>query len=366
MKMKKNKIIISSLLLASIAGAIIYLSVPDNFPTINAAGSSAVSPLMTSLANQYYDADVVVQAGGSGLGMQVVVNGKKDIGMASKDPKIKFASLTEPTTPENEKAQKEARDWVNRKIKTITIAWDGMGVVYKPPSDDIDFQLNITQATIAKIYLAFAGFDNVQFSDIGSTKSKTNIVPYARDGGGKQSGTADAFFKDSGFKNWKDEIKDPLKEQQIDIALSDGQYGRNTFKTAESNSQAWSFFKSHNKNGSMIYLSAGFINSNKSEIEGSGFKIAPYGAKNTTIDSVYITEGYDWYRPLNMMVSLATDRPHIRLFAEWIISDNLVPKEVIKNAGYIELSPQQKETMSQVKNFWVPDIELGYNGANNG
>ena len=29
---------------------------------------------MTSLANQYYDADVVVQAGGSGLGMQVLVN----------------------------------------------------------------------------------------------------------------------------------------------------------------------------------------------------------------------------------------------------------------------------------------------------
>ena len=64
-----------------------------------------------------------------------------------------------------------------------------MGLLYKPPSDDIHFQLTITQPTIAKIYLAFAGFDNVQFSDIGSTKSKTNIVPYARDGGGKQVGS---------------------------------------------------------------------------------------------------------------------------------------------------------------------------------
>ena len=72
------------------------------------------------------------------------------------------------------------------------------------------------------IYLAFAGFDNVQFSDVGSTKSKANIVPYARGGGGKQSGTRDAFFKDSGVKNWKDEINDPVKERQIDIALSDG------------------------------------------------------------------------------------------------------------------------------------------------
>ena len=79
MTMKKKDILISSLLLASSTGAIIYLSVPDNCPTINAAGSSAVSPLMTSLAKQFYDADVVVQAGGSGLGMQVVVNGKKTL-----------------------------------------------------------------------------------------------------------------------------------------------------------------------------------------------------------------------------------------------------------------------------------------------
>ena len=82
MKMKKNKIIISSLLLASIAGAIIYLSVPDNFPTINAAGSSAVSPLMTSLANEYYDAVVVLLSVVSGLGMLVVVFGTTVIVMA--------------------------------------------------------------------------------------------------------------------------------------------------------------------------------------------------------------------------------------------------------------------------------------------
>ena len=57
---------------------------------------------MTSLANQYYHADVVAQPGGPGLGMQVAVNGKKDIGMASKDPKSKFASVSERTTPQNE------------------------------------------------------------------------------------------------------------------------------------------------------------------------------------------------------------------------------------------------------------------------
>ena len=64
-------------------------------------------------------------------------------------------------------------------------------------------------------------------------------------------------------------------------------------RKGEANTEERNCEKSHNKNGTMIYLSAGFSNSNKSEIEGSGLKIATYGAKNTTIDSVYITKGYD-------------------------------------------------------------------------
>ena len=108
----------------------------------------------------------------------------------------------------------------------------------------------------------------------------------------------------------------------------------------------------------VIYLSAGFINSTKSEIQGSGFKIATYGAKNTTIASLYITRRYDWHTPLNMMVSLATHSPHIRLLAEWIIRDNLVPKEQIKNAGYVELTPQRKERRSKEKKLWVADSGL--------
>ena len=99
-------------------------------------------------------------------------------------------------------------------------------------------------------------------------------------------------------------------------------------------------------------------------MEGSGSKIARY--TNTTVESPNIAKGYDWYRPLNMMLALPTDRPHIRLFGESIISDNLVPKELIKKAGYIELTPQPKENMSKETHFWVPHIELGYNGANNG
>ncbi|MGL5640154.1 MAG: PstS family phosphate ABC transporter substrate-binding protein [Mycoplasmoidaceae bacterium] len=361
--MKKIKIIISSLLVASITGVIIYLSVPDNFPTINAAGSSAVSPLMTLLATEYNDADVVVQAGGSGLGIQVAVNGKKDIGMASKNPGIKFDNW------ETEEQKKEFEDWKKREIKTITIAWDGLGVVYKPPSDDSNFQLNIDKATLAKIYLAFAGFDDVPFSDIGSS-SKTNIIPYARDGGGKQSGTADAFLKDSGFgKKWQEgmEASDISK---IDKALGDGQYGKNTFKTAESNSQAWSFFKAENKSGSMIYLSAGFIINNINEIENAGFKVATYGDKGIEIDAGLITNGYNWYRPLNIMFSLLTAKQYIKDFAEWIISypfsdtnTDKIPGEIINSAGYIELTNDQKLTMTENGEFWVPDYILKHNGA---
>ncbi|MGL5591625.1 MAG: PstS family phosphate ABC transporter substrate-binding protein [Mycoplasmoidaceae bacterium] len=358
--MKKIKIIISSLLVASITGAIIYLSVPDNFPTINAAGSSAVSPLMTLLATKYDDADVVVQAGGSGLGIQVAVNGKKDIGMASKNPGIKF----------DDENDKDALDWENKEIKTITIAWDGLGVVYKPPSDDPEFQLNIDKATLAKIYLAFAGFDNVPFSEIGST-SKINIIPYARDGGGKQSGTADAFLKDSGFKKEWQEGMDESTIDKIEKALGEGQYGNNTFKTAESNSQAWSFFKAENKNGSMIYLSAGFIINNITEIENAGFKIATYGDEKISINENKITNGYNWYRPLNIMFSLLTSKQYIKDFAEWIISypfsdsnTDPTPGEIINDAGYIELTTSQKLTMTDENGeFWVPDHVLKYSGA---
>ncbi|MGL4617161.1 MAG: PstS family phosphate ABC transporter substrate-binding protein [Mycoplasmoidaceae bacterium] len=357
--MKKVKVIISSLLVASITGMIIYLSIPDNFPTINAAGSSAVSPLMALLATKYDDADVVVQAGGSGLGMQAVVNGTKDIGMASKNPGV-FIDGNRPD-------EKLAEDWEDRQIKTITIAWDGMGVVYKPPSDEPEFQLDITEATIAKIYLAFAGFEDVPFTEIGSI-SKSNIIPYARDGGGKQSGTADAFFKDSQL-NWRNIITDKEQQDIISKALDNGQYGRNTFKTAESNSQAWSFFKAENKVGSMIYLSAGFIINNITEIKNAGFKVATYSGID--IESGKITNGYDWYRPLNIMISLLTAQDYIRDFAEWIIQypntgkpEDPSPGEIISNAGYIELTELQKSTMTKPPmDFWIPDHVLGYNGA---
>jgi phosphate transport system substrate-binding protein len=57
-------------------------------PLINAAGSSAVQPLMSAFSNRYPNADLVTQAGGSGAGIRAIIDGTKEIGMASKNPGI--------------------------------------------------------------------------------------------------------------------------------------------------------------------------------------------------------------------------------------------------------------------------------------
>ncbi|MGL4647129.1 MAG: substrate-binding domain-containing protein [Mycoplasmoidaceae bacterium] len=356
--MKKIKIILYTLLVSSFAGIIIFFSIPLNLPTINMAGSSGVSPLAVLLANSYNDADIVVQAGGSGLGIDVALNGKKDIGMASKNPGI--LGTDKP----------DAQKWIDRQMKTITIAWDGMGIVYKPDASfPKEFVLNVDEKTLPHIYWAFAGDAPVEWEKMGIVGSKTKITPYARDGGATKSGTADAFFKNSNIP-W--DKGDALTKEQISrtkAALDKGDYGRGTIKTAEANSQAWDFFKSENVPGSMVYLSAGFILENKKGIEDAGFQIATYGSEKIVLATERITKGYDWYRALNLMVSLVGLPDYIKNFITWILStdDNSQsgdPQEIIEGGGYILLTPEQKLSMEKNGKFWeTDDFELGYSGA---
>ncbi len=353
--MKKVKIIICSLLFALSSGVIIYFSIPKNLSTINMAGSSGVSPLATSLANKYSNADVVVQAGGSGLGIDVALTGKKDIGMASKTPILPSDPLF-------------SKDWKDKEMKTITVAWDGMGIVYKPPTFINDnFKLDINLNTLPWIYLAFAGFEEVSWNKMTNTfvGPLGKINPYARDGGSQKSGTADAFYKNSNIA-WKESTSVSLTTQQkklIDDALENGNYGRNTKKTAEANSQAWDFFKTENTPGSMIYLSSGFILQNSKEIKDQGFKIATYNG--TSLEKDAITKSYNWYRPLNFMVSIPRINNEIKKFIEWTLEVN--QNMIIENEGYIFLTLEQKKSMSDLdNNFWTSDWVLKTSGANNG
>ena len=72
----------------------------SNTPLINSAGSSAVQPLMASFSNKYLGADLVTQAGGSGAGIRAIIDGTKEIGMASKNPKIIKSERSEEHTSE--------------------------------------------------------------------------------------------------------------------------------------------------------------------------------------------------------------------------------------------------------------------------
>ncbi|MGL5733185.1 MAG: hypothetical protein ACRCXE_03885, partial [Metamycoplasmataceae bacterium] len=206
------------------------------------------------------------------------------------------------------------------------------------------------------IYLAFAGHQELTYEDIGITGDKTVISPYARSGGAVVSGTADAFYKDS---NIKYEVSEEEKEL-LDESLLKGSYGKFTRTTSESNSQAWSFVKNENKVGSMVYLSAGFINNNINEIEREGFKVATYETIKADVEN--ITVGYNWYRPLNLMISIKESKEldNLKELVDWILApeeEEPIPAEIISKGGYIKLTEQQiKDFMcldDNINTFWT-------------
>ncbi|MGL6125343.1 MAG: PstS family phosphate ABC transporter substrate-binding protein [Metamycoplasmataceae bacterium] len=349
MKKLNFKVGIMSVSLLGVATTIVLTSgFLSTTPLINAAGSSAVQPLMSAFSNKYTPADLVTQAGGSGAGIRSIIDGTKEIGMASKNPGI-IKEL------DKDKWSDDQIKWIDREIKTVTIAWDGMGLVYKPSKPDIQLDININ--TIKNIYTAFAGHQQLKYKDIGVAGDETIILPYARSGGSVVSGTADAFYKDSGLKY---EVT-PEEKEILDNSLNNGAYGRFTKTTAESNFQAWSFFRNENKAGSMVYLSAGFINNNIKEIEREGFKVATYNG--ISIDTENIAKGYDWYRPLNLMISTLRNQNKpsefkseaARELIDWILYDS-IPAQIILEGGYIKLTEEEIKRLmcvdNNIENFW--------------
>ncbi|MGL4183913.1 MAG: PstS family phosphate ABC transporter substrate-binding protein [Metamycoplasmataceae bacterium] len=347
--MKKKSLLLTSLLVVSSTALIIGFAVPwsNNFQILNAAGSSAVQPLLSQISNVYKASDVVTQAGGSGAGIQAIANRTKDIGMASKDPGI---------IKEGEKG-KFYKNWVENKIKTVTIAWDGIGIIYK--SKNANQILDINETTINNIYNAFAGNKEFRFNEIDPSFNDDSIIsPYARAGGSNISGTAGAFADDSHLK--------PKIDPEIKSILKDGSYGRYTTSTAEANSQVWDFVKDKG-NGTITYLSSGFILNNKAQIEGAGFKIATY--KGIEMKTDIISKGYDWYRPFNLMISLNGNKDILEANKQLIIAilnldgKNQFLQDLISREGYVNINESQKNSMMINGDFWVDDITLGRTGA---
>lgn len=315
--------------------------------TISIGGSTAVLPLVNAFSNVYEGIDIVTSAGGSGVGINSVIEDTKEVGMASKNPGM---YIVDPSK------DKKKELWKEKKIKTVTIAWDGIGIIYRPPKNlDQNQIVDINEESLAKIYASFSGVKKITFGDLMGIDNKTEIIPFARNGGSEVSGTADAFLKDSKLKYeeskyWTTEL---TKEQQTEIKnkLTNGSYENNVVQTAEANSQAWNRIK-NGPEGSMIYLSSGFILNNKEEIERLGFKIATY--KGTQLLENEITKNYNWYRPLNLMYSTTRASNSILEMFKWILFSP-ESRKVISEQGYVALTGEQISKMGWVETPGIVD-----------
>ncbi|MGL5630676.1 MAG: PstS family phosphate ABC transporter substrate-binding protein [Mycoplasmoidaceae bacterium] len=339
-KLSKKSILKSIMILMSTTivfiPIVVFSSIKYSFPLVTAAGSSTVYPLMKSFSEKFSKFDLTVQAGGSGVGIQSILGNKKDIGMASKDP------------------YPQILDSKNNNIKTITIAWDGIGIIYKSKSD-----LNFNSKNVLEnIYRVFAGKKAYSYHDIDPLMSDNTIIhPYARTGGAGASGTADAFLNDNHLllPPEQKKINDELNNE-----LVNGNYGSYTSQTAESNSQTWQQVSTDRNDGVITYLSAGYIINNEQEIKNKGFKIAQY--QGYPMNEKNITRGYNWYRPLNMMISLKNNNFSVlKEFIYWYYYPTA--KDIISKEGFINLSQPQINSMQLWESQWEGDINLKHSGA---
>ena len=341
-------------------------------PLVSLGGSTAVLPLINALSPYIDFIDVVTSAGGSGVGISSIIDGTKEIGIASTHPDILSLGL------DNTKYQ----IWDEKRVKTVTIAWDGIVLVYKPSSNSANANVIINEENLAKIYHAFSGDKQFKLGDLLNNNDETIIVPYARNGGSSVSGTTEAFFKDSHL-NYKDSPywKSLVQNNQVDNitnAITNGGYGPNVIQTAESNSQAWNVAK-NGPEGSFVYLSTGFVINNIEEIQKYGFKVALYGKQGISpLKPGVIANTYNWYRPLNLMYSMTHVKniPEIPRMIAWILF-NEQAKQIINNEGYVPLSEASLQSMGWNGNLndmsflindsdspeGTYDVKLGYSGA---
>lgn len=321
MKKHLSKIFVKIFAFLGVAFSIISIITScGNFVVIDSRGSSSVQPLLASLGNLYSNknnVEISVQAGGSSIGISSIANSQTMMGNASKSPR---SSVIGKLDIENK--------WQENSLKTITLGIDAIGIVLLPPNKT-DNNWNIDQNNIVDLYKAFGGFERIQLNKfyIGSStiSNDITITPFARSGGALSSGTAEAFYKESKLLNDVSNLPNNVQD-----ALSNGNYGRFTQITNESNSEAYTNFKVNAKTpGSMIYLSLGFIENNINTILNDGFVVMKYNNFDAKRENVS-NKKYGWTRPFNTIISL---KPNSKLdplekFISWILfSKFLFPED---------------------------------------
>lgn len=362
-KLKIIRIILIVLIVMVPIAFFIGFFVDWKFPSwIYISGSSTIQPLMSEIAKSYTKSQIIVNAGGSSTGLSQMMSGQKQIGMISKSPSVKLAGLPNNLVDGIEENQK----WEDDKIKTFTIAWDGIGIIYKTSNKNVKLDINATNAT--NFFEAFAGLKQFYFHN-SNKRIDTNmndglkIVPFAKTGGSSLSGTAEAFLENNPFYG-------QISELTVEI-LETGTYGMNVIQTDESNLSSWNKIKDYNiQNDELImtYLSAGFIKNNIDSIEKEGFKVAtlndiPLFDLNGGMN---FPKDYKWYRPFNLLFKLSTMDKSLENFIIWfrdqLLQDNSVVKEKINEYGYTTLTSNEISSMSysigNKQEFFLSDYEL--------
>ena len=373
---KHKRAVIGSALACAVTIPIIVLTVEaTKHPMIFSVGSSAVKPMIEKFAAEYNQTqapnfDLIVDGGGSGTGIQAVAKGTTNVGNASREPKQTEAG----------KDGTYAKQWQDNKIKTVTIGWDSIGIVYKAPTS---FNLNLTPDNIWILYAAMTGVytgNNLTLGDLmPGTNDSTVITAYSRSGGANKSGTADAFRNDSHL-----DINDPVNtkdhtydKKSIQSALESGTYdfNRPIETTNESNIETWKRITSDNKLGSITYLSGAFILNNYDVITKQGFKVATYqGQELSPTNFSSVGDTYGWVRPINCIFSLNESRwSSDQLFAfknfiKWILYSPKANK-TFKSVWLAPVIPAQKEKMGFPSSItadttidWKSDYELSPDG----
>lgn len=338
-----HKILLGGVVVAGCTGIIAAISIDFTKTTlIYGEGSSSVLPLLTQLSNHYQPSDVIANAGGSSVGINSALTLKKHLGMSSRAVNYDHSrKLVENKASNYEK-------WKQNAMKSFTMAWDGIAVIYKLNNANKDLVLN--KNNLLTLYKAFAGFEVVSFKDLDKDLPDVKMTPYSRTGGANASGTTEAFIKNNPF------IKLKKVDHKTYEALHSGVYGKLTKNTEEANSQAWISIRTDNINGAIGFLSTGYVLKNIKEINDSGFKVAylvdpktnqpalPFQIQNNQ-PTINVGTTYKWYRPFNLVFSINHNKDDsVQDFVWWLMFSEQAEK-IIQDAGFIPLSWDQKISM---------------------
>ena len=357
------KISLYTLVGAAAVGFVCAFAVPWSHSTIiSCVGSSGVKPFVEEYAKTYSktnNVDINVDAGGSGFGISQIANNFTNIGCASKNP---FEAVKNTYR----------QNWISNKIKTVTIGWEGICIVYIPPkgiSNDINLNqvLTLDEDDITDLYRTFSGFKdglptekphlslflNPKYKISENDKIKfehQEVIPYARSGGSLTSGTAASFFEGNHFNNYSKGLTEAQK-----TAFVNGNYGKDfrLYDTDEANSRAWSVFNKNNIPGSMVYLSSSFVQKNYDLIKSSNCGILAYNKYEYNVEDINIH--YNFFRPLNLMLSINSNIQTQKFIQDVI---NYSMDIGFTNLGATGISQNQYNSMCIDSNFWVDDVAL--------